>query len=336
MIIGMHRSPMSFRCRQIARRIDRKNTSMTTSHPSSASTRWKIRKLDHHVWSMFKMQCDYRLIVYGFELSRPAGRETTSNEDWFEPIQQNAISYVSYHTIPCYIVCVIPFNTMLYRTCRTIQYHAISYMSYHSIPYQITIPGRYRITQTPTQIFFVSEAVVHDGEGHADMIEKRYLQRVMSVQRAIEQASIISEVDGQPVSLDSLCFRPIEGESCLVESPSQYWLGDPVLLAGDDSPSLTTACQTTDEFLSSRSPCMDQVKQPLTLMFPLETLLSMKRNFLCNGWIKCYRSEVYGTRSFEGIWTHRNIPFSESFVIHLCVVQLRFVELPARKRLPVM
>lgn len=94
----------------------------------------------------------------------------------------------------------------------------------------------------------------------ADMIAPQYLQRVMSVQRAIESATFTSASDGQTSSFDALCFKPIEGEGCLVESPSQYWLHDPVLLAEDDSPSLTAACQTTQTFLASRSPCMDEVR----------------------------------------------------------------------------
>ena len=61
----------------------------------------------------------------------------------------------------------------------------------------------------------------------------------MGVQRAIEGASFISAVDGETRGFESLCFKPIDGEGCLVESPSQYWLNDPVLLAGDPSPSLT-------------------------------------------------------------------------------------------------
>lgn len=63
----------------------------------------------------------------------------------------------------------------------------------------------------------------------------------------------------QDASFESLCYKPIEGEGCLVESPSQYWLNDPILLAGDAIPSLTAACQTSDAFLASRSPCMDEV-----------------------------------------------------------------------------
>ena len=102
------------------------------------------------------------------------------------------------------------------------------------------------------------------------MIQAHYLQRVMSVQRAIERASIVSKVDGKLASLESLCFRPIDGEGCLVEAPSQYWLGDPVLLAGDGNPSLTAACQTTDPFLSTRSPCMDRVSYNFLLRRPVK------------------------------------------------------------------
>lgn len=109
-------------------------------------------------------------------------------------------------------------------------------------------------------MFFVAEGAADGVEGDADMLQKRYLQRVMSVQRAIERATFTSPVDAQVLGLDSVCFKPIDGEGCLVESPSQYWLNDPVLLAGDASPSLTAACHTADEFLASRSPCMDKVR----------------------------------------------------------------------------
>ncbi|CAN0350224.1 unnamed protein product, partial [Ectocarpus fasciculatus] len=87
------------------------------------------------------------------------------------------------------------------------------------------------------------------------MIAKHYLQRVMSVQRAIENANFTTP-DGESKGFESLCFKPIDGEGCLVEAPSQYWLNDPIVLAGDVSPSLTAACQTSDAFLASRSPCM--------------------------------------------------------------------------------
>lgn len=63
----------------------------------------------------------------------------------------------------------------------------------------------------------------------------------------------------QSANFESLCFKPIDGEGCLVESPSQYWLKDPVLLGEDPSPSLTASCQTMEPFLASRSPCMDKV-----------------------------------------------------------------------------
>lgn len=91
------------------------------------------------------------------------------------------------------------------------------------------------------------------------MLQKQYLQRILGVQRAIQGKSFVSAVDGEISGFESLCFKPIEGEGCLVESPSQYWLDDPVLLAGDPSPSLTAACQTSDAFLATRSPCMDKV-----------------------------------------------------------------------------
>lgn len=113
------------------------------------------------------------------------------------------------------------------------------------------------------QVFFVAEAANDGDDGDADMLQKQYLQRVMGVQRAIEGASFISAVDGENRGFESLCFKPIDGEGCLVESPSQYWLDDPVLLAGDPSPSLTAACQTSDAFLASRSPCMDKVGSSL-------------------------------------------------------------------------
>ena len=66
---------------------------------------------------------------------------------------------------------------------------------------------------------------------------------------------------GEVRGFESLCFKPMDGEGCLVESPSQYWVGDPIVLAGDPSPSLTAACQTSDALLASRSPCMDEVSR---------------------------------------------------------------------------
>ncbi|CAN0344720.1 unnamed protein product, partial [Laminaria digitata] len=116
------------------------------------------------------------------------------------------------------------------------------------------------------QVFFVAEAATDGSDGNADMLQKQYLQRVMGVQRAIQGASFVSAVDGEARGFESLCFKPIDGEGCLVESPAQYWLDDPVVLAGDPSPSLTAACQTSDAFLATRSPCMDKAGSLLRYM----------------------------------------------------------------------
>ncbi|CAM9116689.1 unnamed protein product [Choristocarpus tenellus] len=113
------------------------------------------------------------------------------------------------------------------------------------------------------QVFFVAKGSPPYGAERTDMITAHHLQRVMSVQRTIESINITSNINGQTIGLDSLCFRPIDGEGCLVESPSQFWLNDPVLLASDPSTSLTAACHTVDPFLSGRSPCMDQIGTPV-------------------------------------------------------------------------
>ncbi|CAM9352236.1 unnamed protein product, partial [Sphacelaria rigidula] len=112
------------------------------------------------------------------------------------------------------------------------------------------------------QVYFVASEM-EDSVDKPDMINTQYLQRVMSVQRAIETANFTSAMDGQSTNFASLCFKPIDGEGCLVESPSQYWLKDPVLLGEDPSPSLTASCQTTEPFLASRSPCMDKIGTPV-------------------------------------------------------------------------
>jgi len=62
------------------------------------------------------------------------------------------------------------------------------------------------------KIFFVGE------DPDVDMIQKPYLHRVLAVQKEIENSYV--EYNGENVTLDDLCFKPVEGKGCLVECKS--------------------------------------------------------------------------------------------------------------------
>ncbi|CAM9604287.1 unnamed protein product, partial [Phaeothamnion confervicola] len=132
--------------------------------------------------------------------------------------------------------------------------------------------------------FFRINQLIFTAADGANVINRRHLQRAMHVQRLIETGKATAPVvaffddgvrgggdggdgsgtgDVATVTLADLCFRPIAGQGCLVESPGQYWRDDPVLLDGDPSPPLTAACQTTEPFLAARAPCMDRLGTPV-------------------------------------------------------------------------
>lgn len=75
-------------------------------------------------------------------------------------------------------------------------------------------------------MFFVAEAVDGGRGGRADMIQKQYLQRVMSVQRAIEGAMFTSSVDGK-VGEISVLLSPVARRT-----PTVLWLYYSVLFRG--------------------------------------------------------------------------------------------------------
>lgn len=98
----------------------------------------------------------------------------------------------------------------------------------------------------------------------ADLIQKRFLLQMAEIQQQITDAVIVTgEKNETTLSLQDFCYRPIRGKGCLVTSPFQYWQGNASILANDPDIKLTTACQTTDPILKSRSPCMDQNGVPV-------------------------------------------------------------------------
>lgn len=57
-------------------------------------------------------------------------------------------------------------------------------------------------------MFFVAD------EPGVDMVQKPYLQKVLAIQKELESAMVVHE--GQNVTLDDLCFKPIQGKGCLI------------------------------------------------------------------------------------------------------------------------
>ncbi|RHY26746.1 hypothetical protein DYB32_007332 [Aphanomyces invadans] len=103
--------------------------------------------------------------------------------------------------------------------------------------------------------FRIEQLIFHfpNGSDDKDVITAPLLAEVAALQHHIENAVV--NVDGRNITLDDLCFRPIPGKGCLVESPMQYWRNNVSLLATDPDIKLT--------ILSTYSPCMDQNGLPV-------------------------------------------------------------------------
>ncbi|EQC31057.1 hypothetical protein SDRG_11243 [Saprolegnia diclina VS20] len=110
--------------------------------------------------------------------------------------------------------------------------------------------------------FRIEQLIFHLPNGSDnDVITKAFLAEVGELQHRIMTTN--ATLGNEMISLDDLCFRPIPGKGCLVESPMQYWRGDVTLVASDPDIKLTIACQTTHPDLASFSPCMDQNGVPV-------------------------------------------------------------------------
>lgn len=111
------------------------------------------------------------------------------------------------------------------------------------------------------RFFRIEQLIFTSLRVNEDLIAKKFLVRMAQVQKAIENASIMH--GNNSIRLNDLCFKPIEGRGCLVESPLQFWLGNTTLLENDVDVKLTAACHTLDPTLRQKSLCMDQLGTPV-------------------------------------------------------------------------
>ncbi|KAH9099720.1 hypothetical protein Ae201684P_018731 [Aphanomyces euteiches] len=111
--------------------------------------------------------------------------------------------------------------------------------------------------------FRIEQLIFHypNGSESDDVIRKDLLHDVATLQKNIETATAV--LDGRNVTLDDLCYRPVPGKGCIVESPLQYWHSNVSIMESDPDIKLTIVCQTTHPELTSFSPCMDQNGVPV-------------------------------------------------------------------------
>ncbi|KAF4315126.1 hypothetical protein BBO99_00009436 [Phytophthora kernoviae] len=125
----------------------------------------------------------------------------------------------------------------------------------------------FRIQQLIFYVQDTEEDSVEDSEtcdAAHDLVQRRFLLQMAKIQTQISTTTVTAIDDANvTLSLEDFCYRPIKGKGCLVTSPFQYWLSNRTLLEQDPDIKLTTACQTTDEELKERSPCMDQNGVPV-------------------------------------------------------------------------
>jgi Niemann-Pick C1 protein len=65
-------------------------------------------------------------------------------------------------------------------------------------------------------------------EAQTDIFKKEYLNLVYLLQDSIVTGT--ATLNGLNFTLDDFCYKPIEGEGCIVESPMQYFKSNPVTL----------------------------------------------------------------------------------------------------------
>ena len=94
-----------------------------------------------------------------------------------------------------------------------------------------------------------------------NMIQKKYIQRLLTIQKQIQNHTII--YDGEVVSLDDLCYKPIQGKGCIIESAGQYWLMNRTYLSNDPEPAFTVSCQSQEPHVQEAMPCTDQIGTPV-------------------------------------------------------------------------
>ena len=77
------------------------------------------------------------------------------------------------------------------------------------------------------------------------------------------QEQIATTADRHGNTLDDLCYKPIRGKGCIIESPLNYWRSDrsSVMKATPREIQLATACVASVE--SAEIPCMSKIGVPV-------------------------------------------------------------------------
>lgn len=109
--------------------------------------------------------------------------------------------------------------------------------------------------------FFRIEQVIFTTEARqANMLQPEYLKMVLDVQQQLE-----SKMSSTNTLLDDVCFKPIPGKGCIVESPTNYFRSDATFLdrARLRDIQLATACAQNATGDPSAIPCMSNIGVPV-------------------------------------------------------------------------
>ena len=98
----------------------------------------------------------------------------------------------------------------------------------------------FRINQV---ILSLDESTATSAPSPAGVLTREYMQAALSLQLAL-----VAGVASDGTTLNEVCYKPIPGQGCLLETPMDYVFSDPVVLAtlNDSDIQYAVDCQTLD------------------------------------------------------------------------------------------
>lgn len=109
-----------------------------------------------------------------------------------------------------------------------------------------------------------------------DLFQKEYLSELFDIQQQIESINFKIDSNIKSFNLTDVCFKPIKGKSCLINSPMGYWKSNLNEMIIDKDIKLTAKCYPkensnnntelkakSDNANSSYIPCMNEIGVPV-------------------------------------------------------------------------
>lgn len=143
----------------------------------------------------------------------------------------------------------------------------LQYLQVESNPQQIWVPptsttnlqqNYFNAAFTP--FFRIEQVIFTTPGGTTNMLQQPYLERVLDLQE-----KLLSTRDSSGTALDDVCFKPIAGKGCIVESPTNYFRSERSFLnrATLEDIQRATLCVPNATGNPSDVPCMSSIGVPV-------------------------------------------------------------------------